>query len=175
MPTERDNAYAKAVMAVASAEGELSSVQDEFFTLARLIGDSDELSTTLSDPQVPAGRRQQIVEDLLEGRASKSTIGLVSTIVANGRIRDLAGIADALVALGAAEGGKKVAVVRAAVDLTDDQKARLATALEATAGAPVDVRVVLDPTVLGGLVAQIDDTVIDGSVRRRLEQLKQAI
>jgi len=42
-------------------------------------------------------------------------------------------------------------------------------------GKPVDVRVVVDPSVLGGLVAQVGDTVIDGTVRRRLDQLKQAI
>lgn len=175
MTTERDNAYAKAILGVASAEGELSSVQDEFFTLARVITDSDELSTTLSDPQVPAARRQQIIEDLLSGRASKTTVALMSMIVGAGRSRDLTGIADALVALGAAETGKQVAVVRSAVDLTDDQKARLAAALQQAVGTAVDVRVVIDPSVLGGLVAQIGDTVIDGSVRRRLDQLKQAI
>jgi F-type H+-transporting ATPase subunit delta len=173
--TERESAYAGAVMAVAAAEGELSTVQDEMFAIARVIGDSDELAATLSDSTVPAARRQQVVEDLLQGRASKTTIALVSMIVANGRSRDLQGIADELVALGAAEGGRQVAIVRSAVDLSEDQKTRLATALQASVGTPVDVRVVIDPSVLGGLVAQVGDTVIDGSVRRRLDQLKQAI
>ncbi len=84
-------------------------------------------------------------------------------------------IADALVALGASEGGKQLALVRSAVELSDDQKTRLATALEQSVGTPVEVRVVIDPQVLGGLVAQVGDTIIDGSVRRRLDQLKQAI
>jgi len=99
----------------------------------------------------------------------------VSMVVAAGRARDLTGIADELVALGAAEGGRDVAVVRSAIDLTDDQKTRLAAALQQAVGTPVDVRVVIDPSVLGGLVAQVGDTVIDGSVRRRLDLLKQAI
>jgi F-type H+-transporting ATPase subunit delta len=175
MATDRENAYASALMAIAAAEGDLATVQDEIFTLARVLGGNDELASTLSDSLLPAARRQQIIEDLLSGKASKTTIALVSMIVATGRSRDLAAIADELVALGAAEGGKQVAIVRSAVELTDDQKARLATALQSSVGAPVDVRVVIDPTVLGGLVAQVGDTVIDGSVRRRLEQLKQAI
>jgi F-type H+-transporting ATPase subunit delta len=175
MATERDTAYAKALLAVASAEGDLGRVQDEIFTLARLIGDSDELAATLSDSQVPASRRQQIVEDLLVGRASQTTVALVSMIVGTGRSRELPAIADALVALGAAEGGKEVALVRSAVELTEDQKQRLAAALQASVGRPVDVRVVIDPSIMGGLVAQVGDTVIDGSVRRRLDQLKQAI
>jgi F-type H+-transporting ATPase subunit delta len=175
MASERDKAYAAAIAAVARAEGELGAVQDELFSLARTLGGSDELLSTLTDPQLPAARRQQIVEDLLEGRVSKATLAVVSMVVAAGRARDLTGIADELVALGAAEGGRKVAIVRSAIVLNDDQKTRLAGALQVSLGTPVDVRVVIDPTVLGGLVTQVGDTVIDGTVRRRLDQLKQAI
>ena len=175
MATDRETAYAKALMAVASAEGDLATVQDEIFTLARVVSGNDELASTLSDTTLPAARRQQVIEDLLSGRASRTTVALVSMIVATGRSRDLNAIADEFVALGAAEVGRRVAVVRSAVELSDDQKARLGKALEDSVGGPVDVRVVIDPSVLGGLVTQIGDTVIDGSVRRRLDQLKQAI
>lgn len=175
MASERDKAYAAAIAAVARAEGELGTVQDELFSLARTLGGSDELLSTLTDLQVPVARRQQVVEDLLSGKVSKTTLAVVSMVVAAGRARDLTGIADELVALGAAAGGKEVAVVRSAIDLTDDQKTRLAAALQTAVGKPVEVRVVIDPSVLGGLVAQVGDTVIDGTVRRRLDLLKQAI
>ena len=175
MASDRDTAYAKALLAVAAAEGDLSVVQDEIFSLSRQISDNDELSSVLSDTNVPADRRSKIIEEILGGRASSTTVALLAMIVINGRIRDLPAIADELAALGAAEGGKQVAIVRSAVELTDDQKSRLATALQSSVGQPVEVRVVIDPSVLGGLVAQVGDTVIDGSVRRRLDQLKQAI
>ena len=175
MASNRDTAYAKALLSVAAAEGDLAVVQDEVFSLARTITGNDELASTLSDTQVPADRRAQIIEDLLGGRASSTTVALLSMIVINGRVRDLPAIAEELGSLGAAETGKQVAVVRSAVELTEDQKSRLATALQSTVGQPVEVRVVIDPSVLGGLVAQVGDTVIDGSVRRRLDQLKQAI
>ena len=67
--------------------------------------------------------------------------------------------------LSAAEGNKEVAEVRSAIDLTDDQKQRLAAALEPATGKKVELKVIVDPTVLGGLVAQVGDTVIDGSVK----------
>lgn len=175
MTSERDTSYASAIAAVAQAEGQLTGVQDELFTIARTVGDSDELQSTLTDTTVPVERRQQIIEELLSGNVSRTTLAVVSMIVAAGRARDLPGIADALVALGAAEGGREVAIVRSAIDLTDDQKTRLATALEQTLGKAVDVRVVIDPSVIGGIVTQVGDTVLDGSVRRRLDLLKQAI
>ena len=68
-----------------------------------------------------------------------------------------------------------MAEVRSAIALTDDQKSRLAEALGKATGKQVEVKVIIDPSIQGGLVAQVGDTVIDGSVRRRLEQLKNAL
>ena len=75
----------------------------------------------------------------------------------------------------AAANGREVAEVRSAVALSDDQKTRLATSLKAATGKDVDVKVILDPSVLGGVVTTIGDTVIDGSVRSRLAQVKTHI
>ena len=57
----------------------------------------------------------------------------------------------------------------------DAQQQRLAAALSEATRKQVEVKVVVDATVLGGLVTRIGDTVIDGSVRHRLEQLKGTI
>jgi len=95
--------------------------------------------------------------------------------VANGRIRELPAIVDELLAITAAEGNKEVAEVRSAIALTEDQKSRLAEALGKATGKQVEVKVIIDPSIQGGVIAQVGDTVIDGSVRRRLEQLKNAL
>jgi F-type H+-transporting ATPase subunit delta len=65
--------------------------------------------------------------------------------------------------------------VRSTVELTEEQRERLAQAIEKATGKKVEVKVIIDPTILGGVVTTIGDTVIDGSVRTRLEQLKNAI
>jgi len=174
MTDERSHAYAEALLAVARSEGSLAEVEDELFRFARLLETNDDLRTTLTDAGLPVSRRQQIVEDLLGGRANPTTTALVSMVVGTGRSRDLPAINDELVKLSAAEANKEVAEVRSAVDLTDDQKQRLAAALEAKTGKKVELKVIVDPTVLGGLVAQVGDTVIDGSVKTRLQQLKTA-
>ena len=174
MNEERALTYASALLDVARSEGALADVEDELFRVARLLESNDELRTTLTDHALPVSRRQQIVEDLLGGRANPVTTSLVSMVVGTGRARDLTAIVDELVKLSAAEVNKEVAEVRSAIDLTDDQKQRLAAALEAATGKKVELKVIVDPTVLGGLVAQVGDTVIDGSVRTSLAQLKTA-
>jgi F-type H+-transporting ATPase subunit delta len=174
MADERSHAYAEALLAVARAEGAVDEVGDELFRFARVLETNDELRTTLTDQQLPVSRRQQIVEDLLGGKAHPVTTTLLSMVVGAGRARDLPAIIDDLVDLSAAEGNKEVAEVRSAIALSDDQKQRLVTALEAATGKKVELKVIVDPTVLGGLVAQVGDTVIDGSVRSRLAQLQTA-
>jgi F-type H+-transporting ATPase subunit delta len=174
MTAGRSHAYAEALLAVARAEGAVDEVGDELFRFARVLETNDELRTTLTDQQLPVSRRQQIVEDLLGGKAHPITTTLLSMVVGAGRARDLPAIIDDLVDLSAAEGNKEVAEVRSAVALSDDQKQRLATAREEATGKKVELKVIVDPTVLGGLVAQVGDTVIDGSVRSRLAQLQTA-
>jgi len=174
MADNRIDGYADAVLAVAAAEGVSEMVEDELFRIAAALRSNDDLINTLSDPLLPIERRQKIVEDLLAERASAVTNATVSMIVAAGRGGDLPAIIDSAIERRAATRNRAVARVRSAVELSDDQKTRLAAAIKSSTGTDVDVRVIIDPTVRGGLVTEIGDDVIDGSVRHRLNQLRES-
>jgi F-type H+-transporting ATPase subunit delta len=174
MADDRSLAYAQALFSVAAAEGSIREVEDELFRFSRLLEGNDELRSTLTDQRIQVSRRQQIVEDLLGGKANPITVSLVSMVVGTGRAHELPTIISELVRLSAAEANKEVAEVRSAIDLTPDQRERLATALGRATGKSVEVKVIVDPSVLGGIVAQVGDTVSDGSVRTRLDQLKSS-
>ncbi len=168
-------AYADALYTVTRVEGNVERVEDELFRIARALESSDELRSALAQQQTPAARRQQIVEDLLGSAADPTTVAIISLLVGVGRSAELPAIIDAFVERAARESGRLVATVRAAVALTDEQQNRLAAALSAQLGHDVTVKVIVDPSVLGGVVTQIGDTVIDGSIRHRLNQLREAI
>jgi F-type H+-transporting ATPase subunit delta len=172
---DRIDAYAAALFEVARAEDSLDRVEEELFRVARTIEGSDELRSTLTDQAVPLELRQGIVEDLLGGRASNVTTALVSFVVGSGRSKDLPAIIDRLVERAAEERSQAVAEVRSTVALDDSQKERLAAALGKATGKNISVKVIIDPSILGGIVAQVGDTVIDGSVRSRLNQLREAL
>jgi F-type H+-transporting ATPase subunit delta len=173
--SERINAYADALLGVARAEGRLDEVEDELFRFGRSLEGSDSLRTTLTDEMIPPAKRQAVVEDLLGGKASATTTQLLSFVIGSGRASDLPAIISALVERAAATKSRTVAEVRSAVPLTDDQHSRLAAALANATGKQVELKVIVDPTVLGGLIAQVGDTVIDGSVRSRLDQIKSLL
>lgn len=168
-------AYADAIHTIAAAEGNLRQVEDELFQVAQAVEASDELRTALTDPLTPVANRQQVMEDLLRGKASNATIGAVSLVVGAGHAADLPAIARAVIEKGAAMRNRAVAEVRSAVPLTDDQRKRLAAALKQSTGKDVEIKVVIDPSVLGGIVTQIGDTVIDGSIRNRLNRVRETL
>jgi F-type H+-transporting ATPase subunit delta len=172
---DRVDGWVVGLFEVARAEGQLEAVEDDLFRFARALEGSDELRSVLTDEAVPASRRLGVVTDLLGNRASPLSAALVSAVVAAGRARQLPAIADGLVRRAAASRERVLAEVRYAVPLDDDQRTRMAEALGRATGKAVEVKVVIDPGVLGGVVAQVGDTVIDGSVRSRLDELRERI
>ena len=175
MSDNRIEGYARALFEIARAEGTLDEVEDELFRFARSYESSDALRNALTDEQIPAGKRQAIVEDLLGGKATSTTTQLVSMVVGSGRGRDLPAIIDKLVARASTAKNLEVAEVRTAVALTADQQDRLTAAIVNATGKQVNLKVVVDPSVIGGVVATVGDTVIDGSVRTRIDQLKSRL
>jgi F-type H+-transporting ATPase subunit delta len=173
--TDRVDGYAAAIFEVARAEGSLEKVDEALFQFAQVLQRSDQLRQTLTDQALPPDKRQAIVEDLLGPKASPLTVQLISFVVGAGRARELPEIIERLVQRAAAERQHEVAEVRTAVDLDDEQRRRLTEALERATGKKIELKVIRDPTVIGGVVARVGDTVIDGSIRHRLEQLREAL
>jgi F-type H+-transporting ATPase subunit delta len=129
----------------------------------------------LTDPQLPVERRIAVIDQLMGGKALQTSTALASMIVAAGQASDLPAIVERFVELAASERDNEVAEVRSAIPLDDEQIARLADALGRATGKTIEVKVIVDPTVLGGLVARVGDTVIDGTIRHRLDEMKEQL
>ncbi len=150
-------------------------MEDDLFRFARVFEGNDDLRMALTDPSLPTDRRMAVVEELMGGKALNVSAALASFVVGIGRAAEMPEIVDRFVKLAAGERQHEVAEVRSAVPLDEGQRRRLADALSQATGKQVEVKVIVDEKVLGGLVARIGDTVIDGTIRHRLEQLKETI
>ena len=112
--------YAAAIFEFAKAEGQLETIGDELFQIARTFESSSELRDSLSDPRLPLEIKQGIISDLLDTRASVLTVNLINFVVGAGKAREFPAIADRLV-LRACEGRDAVvAVGRASGSVGDD-------------------------------------------------------
>ncbi len=167
--------YAEALFSIVRAEDELDRVEDELFHFGKLLESNHELKQALSDKGIERDQRVKVLEEILSGKVSPHTLGLLEFIVAQGRARQLPQILTELSDLAAEARQSVVAEVRSAVPLDDSQRGELAEALSKATKKKVEVKVVIDPSVIGGIVSKVGDTVIDGTVRRRLEQLKEQV
>ncbi|HEX6286680.1 MAG TPA: ATP synthase F1 subunit delta [Acidimicrobiia bacterium] len=175
MADDRINGYARGIFEMASGEGSLDRVESEMLTISRAFETSPELRSNLTDPQLPLERKQAIVDELLGGRASSLTVGVVQLLVSQNRASELPAIASAVAGAAAASRDRAVAEVRSAVPLDEATVQRLTASLSRATGKDVEVKVIVDPSVIGGIVARVGDTVIDGSIARRFESVRQAV
>lgn len=162
-----DRQGVRALFAHALATGTLDAVEDELFRFTRTVIGDTALRQVVDDRTAPVGARQDLVGDLLDGRASEITLALARRAVARATV-SFEATAENYLGLAAAIRQRAVATVTVARPLTDDQRQRLQAAIERQLGRQASLQVVVDPTVLGGARVQVGDEVIEGTVAGRL-------
>ena len=162
----------RAQLTVADSRGELEDVEDQLFRFARVVESSPDLRNVLADRALDRTRRQELIGELLRGRATESTSVLAKRAVA-ARERTFAQTIEGYVTLAAAQKNRVVATVRVAKPLSDEQRERLRAALTKQVGRQVAIQEVIDPDVLGGVLVELGDEVFEGTVSGRLEAARR--
>jgi F-type H+-transporting ATPase subunit delta len=164
--------YAAAVFEMVESN-EIEEIEDQLFRFARTVESNPPLRQALGDRDLPVSVRQGVVGDLLGDKVNPATIRLAAYAVKGGRARDIVGTLDALVAAAARARGWRVARVVSADEVADAQRRGLSEALARLTGSPVELQVTVDPNLLGGVVVQVGDLLVDGSARHRLDELEE--
>jgi len=162
----------RAQLIVADRRGELEDTEDQLFRFARLVESNPELRNLLGDRALGLGRRQDLVEGLLTGRATEATILLARRAVV-ARERTFGQTIEGYVTLAAAQKNRVVATVRVAGPLSADQRDRLRAALRKKIGREVAIQEVIDPDILGGVRVELGEEVFEGTVSGRLEEARR--
>jgi F-type H+-transporting ATPase subunit delta len=151
----------------------LDEVEDELFRFARTVESMPALRSALSNVDLPLPSRTGIVDQLLDGKVQPATLRLVRYTLAGGRLRDLLGTLDYLVERTAAARGWRVARIRAGREVDAEQRSRLSESLSGVAGAPVELQVSVDPSLLSGVLVEVGDLRVDATARGRLDHLRE--
>jgi F-type H+-transporting ATPase subunit delta len=159
---------------VRSAGANGNQVGDELFAVRQLIEDNPALRGALADQSRSAEDRSALLLGILDGKTLPATTVLVGQAV----IRQRGTVESALqeyLELAAAALDEVVATVRTARELSADEQKRLAAALGQQYGQAVQLHVVVEPELIGGLRVEIGDDVIDGTVASRLDDARRKI
>ena len=166
---------ARALFAASEVKNELDRVEDEVFAFERAIAASGELELLLADPNMTTSARSNVINDLVGKTFSATSILLVNHAISHRHGRSITSTLGDLQKLAAARRGRVLAEVTSAIALTRDQEERLTTALTAIYKQEVQVQVVIDKKVIGGVAVRVGDEVIDGTVANRLAQVRRQL
>lgn len=147
----------------------------ELLAAASVIDSSHELELELGNKLADPKAKAALASKVFSGKISGDALDALAHLVANPRGRRVSAALREGARIAADQGGSELATVTVAAPLSVEQQTKLAALLEQNVGRPVMVTTVVDPALIGGLRVQIGDEVIDGSVRTRLEDLRQRL
>ncbi|TKJ18667.1 F0F1 ATP synthase subunit delta [Blastococcus sp. CCUG 61487] len=165
----------EASLDAADQRGELDAVEDELFRFGRIVAADQELARILSDRSAPTEGKRALLDQLLAGRVSPVTEQLLRNVLTASNVGQAENAIERLSEVASRRRGRSVAHVTSAAPLTGAQEQRLTEVLTRIYGRPIGLQVTVDPAVLGGLVVQVGDEVIDGSIAHRLEAARRRL
>jgi F-type H+-transporting ATPase subunit delta len=137
---------------------------------------SQELREFFENPAIPAVQKVEILDKLnAKLKLQKELRNLIAVLISNDRIAQVSDVADAYRRLLQEQIGIRPAEIVTARELDSKEREDLVTELAKLAGSKIQASFTLDKSILGGTVVRIGSTVYDGSVRGRLERLKEAL
>jgi F-type H+-transporting ATPase subunit delta len=165
----------EASLDAAETRDELEDVEDELFRFGRIVEGDRDLSRILADRTAPAAGKGALLDRLLAGRVSPVTEQLLRNVLTARYAGSPEVEIERLTDAASRRRGQSIARVTTAVPLTAEQEQRLAAVLGRLYGRAIGLQVTVDPGVVGGLVVQVGDEVIDGSVAHRLEAAERRL
>jgi F-type H+-transporting ATPase subunit delta len=170
-----NSGYARALLELALAENAIGRVEEELFRLRELMKTNPVLLEFLKNPNVKHEGKRQALSELFQNRVHPLVLNLLVTMSDQDRGGRVLAIIEEFGAQAAAARKTVSGEVVAAVKLDDAMLKRLESELSRTTGKNVQLFQKVDPSILGGAIIKIGEQIIDGSLRRKLNQLKEQL
>jgi len=164
--------YARALFEMAQAEGVISRVEEELFRLSELLKGNPELLQFLKDPNIKPEGKRRALSDLFQGRVHPLVLTMLTSLSDQDRGGRVLHVIEEFSGIAATARQKVTGEVTTAITLDSDTLSRLVTALNRATGKNVQLFQKVDPAILGGAIIKIGEQIIDGSLRRKLDQMQ---
>ncbi|HEY7968836.1 MAG TPA: ATP synthase F1 subunit delta [Candidatus Limnocylindrales bacterium] len=173
---KRDSAprrYAEAAFEIGTRDGTIETWRRDLDGAAGEL-EGSELAAILANPSLPLEQRTNVAQQVFAGLSTPAR-NLVLVMVRRGRIEQLPRVAAEFRRLDDRRQGITLATATSAVALTDPEVRALTARLEQMTGGRIALQTDVDESLIGGLVVRVGDRLIDGSVRGRLERLRNQL
>ncbi|MBI4003416.1 MAG: F0F1 ATP synthase subunit delta [Candidatus Omnitrophica bacterium] len=167
--------YAQALFETAKAQGQVDPTHEQLALLGRLMSQEPELQAFLINPDVEPQQKLEVLDRALQGSWSELVRSFLLLVLSFGRSESLLAIIEAFQAAVDEDAGRLRVVVRSASGLPHALLERIKKDVERRERKTVELATEVDPSLIGGVQLRLDHRVIDGSVRRQLDDLRQQL
>ncbi len=167
--------YAIALYDIAKAQSKISEFAKDCTLIADTLNNSKELLRAVKSPVINQEKKSVLLKAVFSGKVSKQLEDALALLVQKGRAPIIPDVMKEFQAILNEESGIMIAKVESAIELSESEKQALAKKLETISGKKIQIENKINPSLIGGFTARIGDTVIDGSVKHKLERLREEL
>ncbi len=164
--------YAAALFQTALREDVIDLVESDLGLVSYTFESSPALAEAVGSPLIPANKKKEILQSIFSEKIHEVTLHYLYLAIDNRREGVISETEREYIELANEARGIVTAEVKAAVELTEDERSRLRAKLSKQTGKAVTLNITIDPSIIGGLVVRIGDTVMDGSLKGHLNRIK---
>lgn len=164
--------YSIAFYGLAEEKGKLEEVAKDISTVLDMLKSNRQLELFFESPIISKNKKNEVVKDVFEGKISKESKNFIDLLVLRGREKLLKDIFIDFLNLKKEKEGIVDVFVKTSVPLSDGEKAEMKKKLDSFTKLKSDMNFDIDKDIIGGFVAQINDTILDASIKRQLERLR---
>ncbi len=171
---EVSNIYAGALFEIGTEKGILSQIEDEFELIIELVSDPD-LMFFLDAPVISQEAKKSFVEKIFSGKLSDEIIGFLKVLIDNDRQSLINDIYSSLIELIDESNNRQRVKVKSSVKLEDNTLKLIKSTITEKLGKEIIVDEEVDEAIIGGVIIEIDDRVIDGSIANNLKNMRDRL
>jgi F-type H+-transporting ATPase subunit delta len=166
--------YARALFQVALEQGKLDELRDQLAQFADALDQNRELAVFFFSPYFSTAEKQQALGGLLDG-ADEALLNFLSLLIENHRMPVIFRIRQEYERLWEEENKTLPVQITSAIALDEATTASLGKTIGERAGSKVNLAAHVDPDILGGIIIRVGNSILDASIRNRLEQLRRHV
>jgi|SRR5688500_11241876 len=168
--------YSVALADVVMPSGEAETIKSELSSWGTLFDANADLQNVFSNPAITHANKEKVLGDLIaKTKPSKTTANFLKVLLQNGRLNDIGEINTRFASVLEERSGVVSAEITSARELPDAERADFEQNLEKITGKQVNISFAVDENLIGGVITRIGSTVYDGSVKTKLENLREQL
>ncbi len=167
--------YAVALYSIAKENGQEKDIFDALRVMDSVFAENPEYIEFLSSPGIPAEERTGALETAFADSLPEYAVSFACVLCRRGGMREFSGCVKEYEQIYTAILNMTTARVTSAVPLSDAEKEKLHHKLEKVSGRAVTMQCAVDPSLIGGVIVEMDGKTIDGSLRRRVHEMKEVM